>query len=62
MRKAAGKSNLLTMARAPQDRGFEFKVGAFVLLGLAMLAALVVQFGRVGEGFKTYYDADRSLR
>jgi virulence factor Mce-like protein len=38
-----------------QDRGLEFKVGAFVFVGLAMLAALVVQFGRVGEGFKTYY-------
>jgi len=33
-----------------QDRGLEFKVGAFVFVGLAMLAALVVQFGRVGEG------------
>ena len=33
----------------------EFKVGAFVFVGLAMLSALVVQFGRVGEGFKTYY-------
>src|SRR4030081_2160658 len=38
-----------------QDRGLEFKVGAFVFVGLAMLGALVVQFGRVGEGFKTYY-------
>lgn len=37
------------------ERGLEFKVGAFVFAGLAMLAALVVQFGRVGEGFKTYY-------
>lgn len=33
----------------------ELKVGAFVFVGLAMLAALVVQFGRLGEGFKTYY-------
>ena len=39
-----------------RSKGLEFKVGAFVLLGLAALAALVVQFGRVGEGFKTYYD------
>jgi phospholipid/cholesterol/gamma-HCH transport system substrate-binding protein len=37
------------------DRGLEAKVGAFVFVGLAMLAALVVQFGRVGEGLKTYY-------
>lgn len=41
------------MARG--DKGLEFKVGAFVFVGLAMLAGLVVQFGRVGEGFKTYY-------
>jgi len=37
------------------ERGLEFKVGAFVFVGLAMLAALVVQFGRLGEGFKSYY-------
>ena len=37
------------------ERGLEFKVGIFVFVGLAMLAALVVQFGRVGEGLKTYY-------
>src|SRR5947209_5892759 len=37
------------------ERGLEFKVGAFVFFGLAMLSALVVQFGRLGEGFKTYY-------
>jgi phospholipid/cholesterol/gamma-HCH transport system substrate-binding protein len=37
------------------ERGLEFKVGLFVFVGLAMLAALVVQFGRLGEGFKTYY-------
>jgi ABC-type transporter Mla subunit MlaD len=38
-----------------RGRGLEFRVGLFVFLGLAGLAALVVQFGRVGEGFKTYY-------
>src|SRR5215468_3115907 len=37
------------------ERGLEFKVGVFVFVGFAMLAALVVQFGRLGEGFKTYY-------
>src|SRR5205809_4494374 len=37
------------------ERGLEFKVGIFVVAGLAMLGALVVQFGRLGEGFKTYY-------
>ncbi len=39
-----------------QDRGLELKVGIFVAVGLSILAALVVQFGRLGEGFKTYYD------
>src|SRR6266478_45021 len=37
------------------ERGLEFKVGIFVFVGLAMLGALVVQFGRLGEGLKTYY-------
>ncbi len=37
------------------ERGLEFKVGVFVFVGLSMLAALVVEFGRLGEGFKTYY-------
>lgn len=37
------------------ERGLEFKVGAFVFIGISVLAALVVQFGRVGEGLKTYY-------
>ncbi len=38
-----------------RERGLEAKVGAFVFVGLAILAALVVQFGRLGEGLKTYY-------
>ncbi len=38
-----------------RGRGLEFKVGLFVFVGLAVLAALVVQFGRMNEGFKTYY-------
>src|SRR4029453_2690073 len=37
------------------ERGLEVKVGAFVFVRLAMLGALVVQFGRLGEGFKNYY-------
>src|SRR5438045_5079145 len=51
------------------ERGLEFKVGIFVFAGLAMLGALVVQFGRLGEGFKAYYaltirctDASRVLK
>lgn len=38
-----------------QERGVELKVGVFVFLGLAAICALVVQFGRLGEGLKTYY-------
>lgn len=38
-----------------RGKGLEFLVGLFVFIGLAALAALVVQFGRVNEGFKTYY-------
>ena len=43
------------MATNPTEKTLELKVGAFVFVGLAVLAGLVVQFGRVGEGFKTYY-------
>jgi phospholipid/cholesterol/gamma-HCH transport system substrate-binding protein len=39
-----------------RDRTLELKVGVFVAIGLAMIAGFVVKFGRVGEGFKTYYD------
>ncbi|HEY1771243.1 MAG TPA: MlaD family protein [Chthoniobacterales bacterium] len=37
------------------DRGLELKVGIFLAVGLFILAALVVEFGRIGEGFKSYY-------
>lgn len=43
------------MATGQSEKTLELKVGAFVLAGLAVLAILVIQFGRVGEGFKTYY-------
>src|SRR5438067_3499990 len=39
-----------------RDTALEFKVGVFVAIGLAMIAGFVVEFGRLGEGFKTYYD------
>jgi len=39
-----------------RSKGVEFKVGLFVIVGFSVLAALVVQFGRLGEGFKTYYN------
>src|SRR5438270_3063952 len=37
------------------ERGLEFKFGVFVFVGVVMLGALVVQFGRLGEGLKAYY-------
>src|ERR1043165_278543 len=37
------------------ERGLEFKVGIFVFIGCAALAGLVMKFGRLGEGIKTYY-------
>jgi phospholipid/cholesterol/gamma-HCH transport system substrate-binding protein len=37
------------------ERGLEFKVGVFVFIGCAALAGLVVKFGRLGEGVKSYY-------
>ena len=43
------------MATRHSDKGLELKVGAFVLAGLGVLAVLLVQFGRLGEGFRTYY-------
>src|SRR5213080_3220463 len=39
-----------------RDRTLELKVGVFVAIGLAVVARFVVKFGRLGEGFKTYYD------
>src|SRR3954462_8100014 len=44
------------MTSNPNEKALELRVGLFVVVGLAALAALVVQFGRVGEGFKTYYE------
>jgi len=38
-----------------RNRTLELKVGVFVAIGLAMIAGFVVKFGRLGEGFKTYY-------
>ncbi len=37
------------------SRGLELKVGLFVLVGLAILAYMVVQFGRFGIGIKKSY-------
>src|SRR6266480_7075441 len=38
-----------------RDRTLELKVGIFAFIGLAAIAGFVVEFGRLGEGFKTYY-------
>jgi phospholipid/cholesterol/gamma-HCH transport system substrate-binding protein len=38
-----------------RESALEFKVGVFVAIGLAMICGFVVEFGRLGEGFKTYY-------
>ena len=43
------------MATRHSDKGLELRVGGFVLVGLGVLAALLVQFGRIGEGFQHYY-------
>jgi phospholipid/cholesterol/gamma-HCH transport system substrate-binding protein len=43
------------MATRHSDKGLELKVGLFVFVGLVVLAGLLVQFGRLGEGFRTYY-------
>src|SRR5205823_5091416 len=39
-----------------RDRGLELKVGIFVAIGLAVIGGFVLKFGRLGEGFKIYYD------
>lgn len=43
------------MATVHSEKGLELKVGAFVLVGFVVLAVLLVQFGRLGEGFQSYY-------
>lgn len=39
-----------------RDSHLETKVGIFVLLGLAVVAATVVYFGRLGQGLQEFYD------
>ncbi len=41
--------------RKSEDQALALKAGIFVLLGLAVVAALVIQFGRLGEGFQSSY-------
>ncbi|MCX7868974.1 MAG: MlaD family protein, partial [Terrimicrobiaceae bacterium] len=40
----------------PKERSYQFRVGIFLALGLAAVAAMVVYFGRFGEGIRKYYD------
>jgi phospholipid/cholesterol/gamma-HCH transport system substrate-binding protein len=37
------------------EKHLEFKVGIFVLIGLLVVGGLIVQFGRLGEGFQKTY-------
>ncbi len=39
-----------------RDSRIETKVGFFILLGLAVVAFLVVYFGRLGQGLQKFYD------
>lgn len=39
-----------------EDRGTQIKVGIFILIGLATVGMMVVYFGRLGEGFSSYYN------
>lgn len=39
-----------------EGRSVEVYVGLFLLLGFAVIAVMVVQFGRVGQGFAKYYE------
>ncbi len=39
-----------------REKGVELKVGVFVILGLLVLLGMIIHFGRLGEGFKSYYE------
>ena len=39
-----------------EDRGTQIKVGIFILIGLATVGMMVVYFGRLGDGFSSYYN------
>lgn len=44
------------MTMTSEDRATQTKVGTFILLGLITIAAMVVYFGRLGEGVRGYYN------
>ena len=39
-----------------EDRATQSKVGAFILIGLITIGMMVVYFGRLGEGVRSYYN------
>lgn len=40
---------------ANEQKGLELKVGVFVFIGLAIIASMAIQFGRVGQGLSKFY-------
>jgi len=40
---------------ANEQKGLEIKVGLFVFVGLAIIAVMAIQFGRVGQGLSDFY-------
>src|SRR4051794_40752816 len=40
---------------AESEKALELKVGLFVLIGLAFIAAMAVKFGQIGQGFQKFY-------
>lgn len=43
------------------ERGLELRVGIFVAAGLAVIAVMAVQFGRLGQGLQDFYDVTVEL-
>jgi virulence factor Mce-like protein len=41
---------------ADQERKLQLRVGVFTLVGLVLIGAMVTYFGRLGEGFKRFYE------
>jgi len=39
-----------------EDKGTQIKVGLFILIGLLTVGMMVIYFGRLGEGFSSYYN------
>ena len=39
-----------------ESRGIEWKVGVFMLIGLAVIAFMAIKFGKLSQGLKKYYN------